>query len=118
MSLMLFGEFMHVPEILWYREVAGMFSYRRQRQMLFTGPSPVYTYLPANVQHFGLLLWDLVVRGRGRPAFGRMAGARYAVLHLVYSTRRALTHDDARWRAVLKPFMPSPQQGARRASAR
>lgn len=101
MELLLLGEFHHVPEILWYREVAGNFSYGRQRQMFFTTRSPLYTYLPAIVQHFGVLLWDLAVRGRGRPGFGRIVGAGYAFAHLWYATKRDLTKEDARWRLAL-----------------
>lgn len=98
-ALCLLGEFRHVPEVLWYREVAGVFSFRRQREMFFTGRAPLYTYLPAQVQHFGLLLWDFALRGLGRPVVGRAAGAWYAALHLWWSSKRELTRDDARWRA-------------------
>jgi glycosyltransferase involved in cell wall biosynthesis len=102
-QLSLLGEFKHVPEILWYREVAGMFSYTRQRKMFFPTRTPLHTYLPANVQHFGILLWDLCVRGRGRPAFGRITGARYALAQLWYSTMRELRRDGvARWRVALR----------------
>ncbi len=100
-QLVLLGEFRHVPEVLWYREVAGAFSYKRQRQMFFPTRSPLHTYLPANLQHFGIMLWDLVLRGRGRPSFGRLAGAWYAVAQLWYSTKRELLKDDARWRVAL-----------------
>ena len=72
-ALALLGEFRHVPETLWYREAAG-FSYKRQRRMFFPDHIPLHTYLPANVQHFGVLLWDFVVRGRGRPAVSRARG--------------------------------------------
>jgi glycosyltransferase involved in cell wall biosynthesis len=101
-ELSLLGEFRHVDEVLWYREVAGMFSFGRQRRMFFPGGVPIYTYLPANVQHFGVLLWDLVVRGRGRPAFGRLAGLWYALLQLWYSTSYDLTRDDSDWRLALQ----------------
>ncbi|MBI4263992.1 MAG: glycosyltransferase family 2 protein [Acidobacteria bacterium] len=100
LALCLLGEFRHIPEVLWYREVAGMFSFSRQRRMLFADRVPLHTYLPANVQHFGVLLWDFAVRGRGRPAIGRLAGVRYAVLQLAYSVRRELTRDDAEWRTL------------------
>ena len=102
MTLILLGEFMHVPEILWYREVAGMFSYGRQRQMFFPGRSPLHTYLPANVQHCGLMLWDLGVRGKGRPGFGRLAGVGYALFYLWLSSKRELTKKDARWRVMFE----------------
>jgi glycosyltransferase involved in cell wall biosynthesis len=95
-ELSLLGEFRHVPEILWYREVAGAFSYERQRRMFFPTRIPLHTYLPANVQHFGVLLWDLCARGRGRPAFGRIAGAGYALAQLWHSTKRELRRDETK----------------------
>ena len=101
-ALTLLGEFAHVPEVLWYREVAGVFSFSRQRRMFFTTHVPLHTHLPANVQHFGVLLWDLVVRGRGRPAFGRLRGLGYALLQISYSVRREVTRDDADWRVALQ----------------
>ena len=36
-ELSLFGEFRHVPQMLWYREVAGAFSLKRQRAQHFAG---------------------------------------------------------------------------------
>lgn len=101
-ELSLLGEFRHVPEILWYREVAGVFSYKRQREMFFPTRIPLYTFLPANVQHFALLVWDFCVRGRGGRRFGRIAGAGYAIAHLWYSTKRELLRDSARWRVAVK----------------
>jgi glycosyltransferase involved in cell wall biosynthesis len=101
-ELLLFGEFKHVAETLWYREVAGAFSYGRQRQMFFPTHVPLHTYLPANLQHFGVLLWDLVIHRRGRPDFGRLAGLGYALTHLWYSSWRELLKDDARWRIALQ----------------
>jgi glycosyltransferase involved in cell wall biosynthesis len=101
-QLSLFGEFIHVGEILWYREVAGNFSYQRQRQMLFTGRRPFRTYLPFNLQHCGMLLGNLVVRGQGRPVFGRLAGFGYALAYLWFSTRREIVRDDSRWRLALQ----------------
>ena len=95
------GEFKHVGEVLWYREVAGVFSFGRQRRMFFPDHIPLHTYLPANVQHFAVLVWDLAVRGRGRPECGRAAGLWYALLQLFYSTRRELLRSDAPWRVAL-----------------
>lgn len=100
-QLMLLGQFRQSPETLWYREVAGAFSYGRQRRMFFTGRVPWHTYLPATVQHFAVMLWDFGVRGRGRPDFGRLAGAAYACAHLWFAGRRELTKGDARWRVLL-----------------
>lgn len=101
-ELSLLGQFKHVPEILWYREVAGVFSYGRQRRMLFAGRSPLYTYLPASLQHLGVLLWDFCVRGRGKPAIGRLTGVRYAVLQLWFALTRDLLRNDARWRTFFQ----------------
>jgi glycosyltransferase involved in cell wall biosynthesis len=99
-ELSLFGEFRHVAEILWYREVAGVFSMKRQRQMFFPDRTPLHTYLPPPVQHFGVLLWDLVVWGKGRPSLGRLAGAWLAACQLWYATKREVFHDDAWWRPI------------------
>jgi hypothetical protein len=99
-ALALLGEFRHVPEFLWYREVSGAFSYQRQRRMFFPTHVPWHTYLPPNLQHFGVLFWDFAVRGRGRPLAGRAAGARYAALQLWYSTVRAVTRSYAARKAA------------------
>jgi glycosyltransferase involved in cell wall biosynthesis len=113
-ALALLGTFRHVPEILWYREVAGFFSYRRQRQMFFPHRAPLHTYLPAAMQHCGVLLWDFAIKGRGRPDFGRLAGARYALLQLWFASRRSLLRKDARWRSWLPKKSPAvlPQRSA------
>ena len=105
-ELSLFGEFRHVPEILWYREVAGVFSTKRQRQMFFPGRTPLHTYLPPPLQHVGVLLWDLTVCGKGRPSFGRIAGAWWAACQLWYSIKREVLHDDAWWRSTFARWLP------------
>lgn len=102
LRLSLLGEFAYVPEMLWYREIAAGFtgfSLARQRRMLFAGRVPLYAYLPPNVQHFGLLLRDVVLRGRG--PVGRLTGMKYAVQQLWLSSRRELSRQDARWRTLL-----------------
>jgi glycosyltransferase involved in cell wall biosynthesis len=102
MQLLLLGEFSHVPQVLWYREVAGVFSYHRQRRMFFSSRSPLHTYLPMTFQHFGVMFWAFGVRGRGRPLFGRLSGTAYAFAYLWYATKRELFRDDARWKRVLQ----------------
>lgn len=102
MQLLLLGEFSHVPQVLWYREVAGAFSYRRQRRMFFPGRVPIHTYLPVTLQHFGVMLWSFGLRGRGRPSFGRLRGVAYAFAYLWYASKRELVRDDARWRLALR----------------
>ena len=109
LALCALGEFVHVPQVLWYREVAGVFSFSRQRQMFFTGRIPLHTYLPANVQHCAVLFWDFAVRGRGRPAMGRLAGALYALMQILYSIRRETLRDDADWRLALSRLWARPR---------
>jgi glycosyltransferase involved in cell wall biosynthesis len=105
-ELSLLGEFRHVSEILWYREVAGDFSIKRQRQMFFPGRPPLHTYLPPPVQHCGVLTWDLAVRGKGRPSIGRLVGAWWAACQLWYSIKREVLHDDAWWRSTFARWLP------------
>jgi glycosyltransferase involved in cell wall biosynthesis len=102
------GECLQVPEILWYREVAGEFSYGRQRRMFFPTHIPPHTYLPTTVQHAAVLFWDLAVRGSGRPVMGRAAGAVYAGAALWFESRRELLKPDAWWREMLRktPLRP------------
>lgn len=88
LQLALVGEFRQVLEYLWYREVAREFSFQRQREAFFPARIPLYTYVPANVQHSVALLWTWGLRGRGRPAVGRLAGLRYAALQFWYSVQR------------------------------
>jgi glycosyltransferase involved in cell wall biosynthesis len=102
LRLSLLGEFAYVPQMLWYREIAAGFtgfSLARQRRMLFAGGVPPYAYLPPNVQHFGLLVRDLVVRGAG--PVGRLTALKYAVQQLWLSSRRELSRQDARWRSLV-----------------
>ena len=102
LQLSLIGQFKQIPEYLWYREVAGSFSFSRQRQMLFAEQVPLYTYLPVHLQHCGALAWHYGVRARGLPAFGRVRGLTYAAAHLWYTTKREIVRDDSRWRDALR----------------
>ena len=101
MQLLLLGRFAHVPEVLWYREVAGVFSYSRQRRMFFPTHVPLHTYLPMVVQHSGLMLWEFGIKGRGLPSIGRFEGARYGMAHLWYASLHELLRNDSRWRLAL-----------------
>jgi glycosyltransferase involved in cell wall biosynthesis len=108
MQLLLLGKFSHVPQVLWYREVAGAFSYGRQRRMFFSSRVPLHTYLPMTLQHFGVMLWSFGVRGRGRPSFGRLLGIAYAFAYFWYATKRELLRDDARWKVALQRLANAP----------
>lgn len=116
-ELALFGEFARVPEYLWYREVAGEFSLGRQRRMLFTGRVPIQTWLPVNLQHAGVIAWDLAVRGLGRPEIERVAGAKYAALYVVYTVRKAIRRAWKRLTGFFRPPMHRPLPDERVAEA-
>jgi glycosyltransferase involved in cell wall biosynthesis len=90
LALSLFGGVRHVPEVLWYREMERDFDLERQRKVFFPDGTPLYAYLPSHVQHCASLLWDFGIRGKGRPQFGRFAGASYAAIHLWFSLARQL----------------------------
>lgn len=108
LALSLFGQVRQVPEVLWYREMRRRFDMQRQREVFFPDGAPLYVYAPSHLQHFAVLLWDFAVRGRGRPAFGRLAGARYAVIQLWWSVVRQLSQPKGKWRLALdgarRPF--------------
>jgi glycosyltransferase involved in cell wall biosynthesis len=88
LALSFFGGVCHVPEVLWYREMARDFDLERQRKVFFPDGTPLYAYLPSHVQHCASLLWDFGIRGKGRPHFGRLAGASYAAIQLWFSLAR------------------------------
>ena len=102
LELACLGQFRQVADYLWYREVSGSFSYRRQRQMLFADRVPLHTYVPGHLQHCGVLAWRFGVQARGCPAFGRLKGLGYAVAQLWYATTREIVRDDSRWREALR----------------
>jgi glycosyltransferase involved in cell wall biosynthesis len=103
LELALYGQFKQVRYALWYREIGRGFSSRRQRAAFFPRGAPLYTYLPTHLTHFGTLLWDFSVRGRGRPTFGRLTGFRYACLQLSSSLKRELKKLKAAFRAGAGP---------------
>ncbi len=78
-ELSLQGPFVQAPEVLWKRRFRGLAEFDRQRRAFFVdAPPPRYTRLPWWLQHVGALAWTYTVRGQGRPAVGRGAGARLA----------------------------------------
>lgn len=102
LALSLFGQFRQVPEVLWYREFLRGFDVERQRKAFFPDHVPIYAYLPPHLQHCATLLWDFAIRGRGRPAFGRMAGLQYAARQLWWSCARDLVRPRSDWRLKLR----------------
>jgi len=90
LALSLFGGVRHVPDVLWYREMERDFDLERQRKVFFPDGTPLYAYVPSHLQHCASLLWDFGIRGKGRPHFGRFAGASYAAIQLWFSVARQL----------------------------
>ncbi len=106
LALSLFGQIMQVPEVLWYRELVRVFNVQRQREVFFPEGAPAYAYLPSHVQHCATLLWDFGIRGKGRPAFGRLAGIRYAAIQLWFSFVRDLVQPKSQWRRKIWHYTP------------
>jgi glycosyltransferase involved in cell wall biosynthesis len=98
LALSLFGQVRQLREVLWYREMLREFDLDRQRQVFFPDGAPLYVYLPSHLQHFATLLWDFAIQGKGRPRFGRAAGAWYALTQLWWSAVRQLVLPKASWR--------------------
>jgi glycosyltransferase involved in cell wall biosynthesis len=112
LALSLFGQFRQVRDVLWYREFVRTFSLRRQREVFFPDGTPLYAYAPSHLQHWAVLLWDFGIRGRGRPAFGRLAGIRYATIQLLWSVVRQLRQRKAPWRLTVQRIARVPRDSA------
>lgn len=110
-ELALYGQSKQVPEVLWYRRFEGTFSRARQRRSFFPDGPPVHSYLPWTLTHTGALLYDLGVRGRGRPTIGRVAGVVYALGYLPLGAKIEA-------RSVLMKGVVRPARAALRASRR
>jgi glycosyltransferase involved in cell wall biosynthesis len=105
LALSLLGQFRQVPEVLWYREHLHRFDVGRQRRAFFPDGVPMYSYAPAHLQHCATLVWDLAIRGRGRPAIRRLAGLRHAVSQLWWSVVRDTVRPKMEWRLTLAALM-------------
>ena len=101
LALSLYGQCRQVPKVLWYREHLQPFDIERQRKAFFPDGVPLHAYVPSHLQHSATLVWDFAVRGRARPAFGRMAGLRYAASQLWWSSVRDLVRPKMEWRTKL-----------------
>lgn len=67
LELSLYGDFVQVPEVLWYRRKTAEFSVARQRGALFGASVPWYVHLPWPLVNSGALLWNCCLRrGAGR----------------------------------------------------
>ena len=80
-ELSLYGQFVQVPETLWYRRYRHEVSAERQRQALFAGAPPRSARLPWRLVHAAVLTRRLVLEGVGLPEIGRVHGAGLSALH-------------------------------------
>ena len=102
LALSLFGQFRQVPEILWLRSTLDFRSNANGSCSVASG-APLYFFVPYVVQHAVTLWWDFAIRGRGRPFFGRFAGARYTAIQFWSALLRELLSPKSTWRqAALK----------------
>jgi glycosyltransferase involved in cell wall biosynthesis len=87
--LSLYGTFLQVPEVLWFRELSRRTggTMRGQRAALFADP-PARTYLPVSLQHT-LWLSEKLLRGARPEGLGRW-GAVYVPLFYVVDWGRRL----------------------------
>jgi len=94
-ELALYGTFVQVPEVLWYRRWYGrLFSLARQRDSLFPGAPALHAYLPWWLSHAASLVRTFVLRGEGRPevtrAAGMLAAAEYGAIACALDARQSL----------------------------
>ncbi len=93
-ELALYGQFKQVPEYLWIRRHTAPYSMARQRASLFGETPPRYLWAPWLGMHTGVLVRELVVRGRGKPMLGRAEGVSvvfgYIAFTMARQTRRAM----------------------------
>jgi glycosyltransferase involved in cell wall biosynthesis len=93
------GSIVRVSDVLWYKRPTAVFGIERQRRACFPGRVPFHARIPWWLEHAGTLAWSYAARGSGRPAVGRAAGLRVAVL---YAWENATAVYSARWRTFLK----------------
>ena len=83
-ELALYGSFVQVPHVLWFRRWYGrLFSLARQRASLFPSGRPLRAYVPWWIGHAASLLRTYAVRGEGQPEISRTAGAWAALQYVV-----------------------------------
>jgi glycosyltransferase involved in cell wall biosynthesis len=80
-ELSIYGQFVQVPEALWYRRYSHEVTNERQRRTLFAGEPPRSAHLPWRLVHVVVLARRLVVDGVGLPEVGRARGAGLSALH-------------------------------------
>jgi GT2 family glycosyltransferase len=78
-ELALHGSFHQVPQVLWFRRFAGLYSPARQRATLYARQAPAYSFAPWWLVHAAVLLNRLAVQGAGEPQVSRAVGAAVAL---------------------------------------
>lgn len=93
-ELSLHGEFVQVPEILWFRRYPPGVrpSLARQRRSFYPDGVPLRSYIPWPVTHAAALMRSLVLRGNGRPQIGRLNGVAWTVWYFVLSVAFDIGH--------------------------
>jgi glycosyltransferase involved in cell wall biosynthesis len=82
-ELSLVGEFVQVPQLLWYRRYRLKVSVGRQRKSIFPDRGPAYSFLPWWLVHGLAMAWSWGIVGVGRPiGVGRLRGLLYSALLL------------------------------------
>jgi glycosyltransferase involved in cell wall biosynthesis len=95
-ELVLRGQFVQVPEILWRRRFRSLAELDRQRALFWPGGAPAYARLPWWVQHAVLVAWDYGWKRKGHQiGIGRAGGLRLAGAYLNVSMRHRVWR---RWR--------------------
>jgi hypothetical protein len=109
-ELSLIGEFVQVPQILWYRRYRLQVSVARQRQAIFPEGAPFHSYLPWWMVHGAVMAWQWGIVGIGRAAgVGRLRGSLLATTLLAsYTVHEILVRPWRRlWRNHLRNlFLP------------
>lgn len=100
--LSLYGTFVQIPEVLWYRGARTTGGRRkRQRAALFADP-PATTYLPVPLQHVLWLFRTLVVEGRLPPGLGRGEAVHVPEVYLKSWVRRLVGRGEKAYRKFVK----------------
>ncbi|MEJ5359525.1 MAG: glycosyltransferase family 2 protein [Desulfobacterales bacterium] len=94
LELSLFGDFVQVPEVLWYRRKTADFSVQRQRKALFGADVPWYAHLPWPLVNSAALLWNRSLRRDAGPWSRRLLGLNLAAF---YFTRWIGKYGEGSW---------------------
>jgi glycosyltransferase involved in cell wall biosynthesis len=126
MELALRGEFLQVPEVLWFRRWYGpIFSLGRQRRAFFPNGRPLYAMVPWWISHASVLGWLYGIQGQAAPAISRWQGLSMSVayfflaglLHLRQQLKQ-LRVDTLERAQFLKPAYNAVRKLGRRISKR